>query len=239
MFLSIFPTAYFFHTDYTESLFLALVLATFLAMHRGCWIRAGLFGAAATLTHIHGILLVPALLSEVGWRWYRHARLELCWLLSAGLVVAGLAGYSLYNYHITGDALAFLHLQRGKWGNYVLPPWQGVARNWDIFRHYGSADARMLGVAVFLFLGIAFVSAAAALFYLPLAYAVWSLGALLLFTCQSWDINAPREVLCIFPIYILMARASRYPAPAVLLMVWSVLFLAAFAGQFAVGHWAY
>ena len=44
-FLFIFPTSYFMHIDYSESLFLALVLASFVAARRERWIVAGLLGA--------------------------------------------------------------------------------------------------------------------------------------------------------------------------------------------------
>ena len=42
MFLLIFPTAYFLHIGYTESLFLALVLGSFLAARTDRWWLAGL-----------------------------------------------------------------------------------------------------------------------------------------------------------------------------------------------------
>ena len=60
-FLFIFPTSYFMHIDYSESLFLALVLASFMAARRERWLRAGLLGAFAALARPNGILLFPAL----------------------------------------------------------------------------------------------------------------------------------------------------------------------------------
>ena len=58
-FLFIFPTSYFLHIDYTESLFLALVLGAFLAARDDHWLAAGTLGMLAGLTHANGALLVP------------------------------------------------------------------------------------------------------------------------------------------------------------------------------------
>jgi len=64
-FLLIFPTAYFLHIGYTESLFIALVLGSFLAARRDHWALAGVFGALACLTKINWLVLLPALAVEV------------------------------------------------------------------------------------------------------------------------------------------------------------------------------
>src|SRR4051812_3693066 len=61
LFLFIFPTSYFLHIPYTESLFLALVIGAFLAARKRSWIVAGIVGGLACLTRINGLLLVPAL----------------------------------------------------------------------------------------------------------------------------------------------------------------------------------
>ena len=58
-FLFIFPTSYFLHIDYSESLFLALVLTSFVAARRERWFQAGLLGAFAALARPNGILLLP------------------------------------------------------------------------------------------------------------------------------------------------------------------------------------
>src|SRR5919106_410556 len=48
-YLLVFPTAYFLHIGYNESLFLALVLGAFLAARARCWWAAGLLGGLAAL----------------------------------------------------------------------------------------------------------------------------------------------------------------------------------------------
>jgi hypothetical protein len=63
--LASFPSAFFLFAGYTDSLFLALVLAAWLFARRGNWLPAGLLGALATLCRLQGALLTPML----AWAW--------------------------------------------------------------------------------------------------------------------------------------------------------------------------
>ena len=60
VFLSVFPTAFFFQAIYSESLFLLLSVACFLAARRGRWALAGAAGFLASLTRNTGLLLARA-----------------------------------------------------------------------------------------------------------------------------------------------------------------------------------
>ena len=92
-FLLIFPTAYFLHIGYTESLFLALVLGCLLAARKQVWAIAGVLGALACLTRVNGLLLVPTLLVEA-WLQYRQTRRidwRWLWIAATGLGFPGLS----------------------------------------------------------------------------------------------------------------------------------------------------
>jgi Predicted integral membrane protein len=58
-FFLIFPTAYFLHVGYSESLFLALALASVLAARTDRWGLAGLLGAFCWLTRALALFLFP------------------------------------------------------------------------------------------------------------------------------------------------------------------------------------
>ncbi len=58
-----FPAAFFLFAGYTESLYLALALATWLLARRGSWIWAGLLSGLAVLARFQGI----ALIAPLGW----------------------------------------------------------------------------------------------------------------------------------------------------------------------------
>jgi len=62
--LACFPTAFFFLAPYSESLFLLLTLVAFAAVRRDRWPAAGVAGAAAALTRLIGVVLIPAFLVE-------------------------------------------------------------------------------------------------------------------------------------------------------------------------------
>src|SRR3954469_6119358 len=61
-YIALFPTSYFFSLPMTESLFLLLSAATFLAAARQRWWAAGILGALTSATRVIGICLLPALL---------------------------------------------------------------------------------------------------------------------------------------------------------------------------------
>ncbi|MGH7416720.1 MAG: glycosyltransferase family 39 protein, partial [Candidatus Rokuibacteriota bacterium] len=72
-FLLIFPTAFFLHIGYTEALFLALALGSFLAARTDRWWLAGALGGLAALTRVNGLILIPALLVEAATQWLTQA----------------------------------------------------------------------------------------------------------------------------------------------------------------------
>src|SRR5262249_59616967 len=63
-FFLIFPTAYFLHVAYSESLFIALALACLLAARRERWWWAGVLGAFCWMTRGVGAVVVPTLAVE-------------------------------------------------------------------------------------------------------------------------------------------------------------------------------
>jgi len=78
-FFLIFPTAYFLHVGYSESLFLALALASVLAARVDRWGLAGLLGAFCWLTRAGGIVLVPSLAVEAAQKYSTNRRWNPRW----------------------------------------------------------------------------------------------------------------------------------------------------------------
>nr|MBA3740566.1 glycosyltransferase family 39 protein [Chloroflexota bacterium] len=68
-FLLIFPTAYFLHIGYTESLFLALAFGSMWLARTDRWWGAGLLGGLAALSRVNGLVLIPALMVEAYLQW--------------------------------------------------------------------------------------------------------------------------------------------------------------------------
>jgi Gpi18-like mannosyltransferase len=235
-FLFIFPTSYFLHIDYSESLFLALVLTSFVSARRERWFEAGLLGAFAALARPNGILLLPALGADALWELWETRRFNWRWLW-LGLVLMGFAVYLWVNYRITGDPLVFLSVQREHWSHTLVMPWSGIQVNFDVARDWKPSQAAMIGTQVLFYLAVGLAGTIAAAFLLRPSYAVWMALNWLQFASQSWDISAPRYTLTMFPLFILIALLARQRTWNTAITVWSLLWLSMFANQFVRGPW--
>jgi hypothetical protein len=239
-YMLVFPTAYFLHIGYNESLFLALALGAFVAARSRLWWAAGLLGCLAAMARINGVLLLPALAFEA-WEEYRgagrRARAGWLWLL---LVGAGFGVYLLINWWVFGDPRAFLGMQGQHWFKSPTWPWVGIRGAWDATGGRAPSDAQVVGWQEFFFVLLGLGLTAWAWLRLRTSYAVWMTCNWLLWTSTKFVLSVPRYTLVLFPAFILFARlrASR-PAWGAAVAVWSLLFLALFAARFAQGYWAF
>jgi hypothetical protein len=240
-YMLVFPTAYFLHVGYTESLFLALALGAFLAARARCWWAAGLLGGLAAMTRVNGLLLLPALVFEAREEYVGPGRergpLRWLWLL---LVAAGFGVYLLINWWVLGDPRAFLDTQGTYWYKSLTWPWVGIGRAWNHAEARGPSEAQMVVWQELFFVLLGLGMTAWAWLRLRASYAVWMTCNWLLWTSTKFVLSVPRYTLVLFPAFILFARlrASR-PAWGAAVVVWSLLFLGLFAARFAQGYWAF
>jgi len=236
-FFLIFPTAYFLHIGYTESLFVALVLGSVLAARRERWALAGVLGALVCLSRPTCIILMPTLAVEVLHQFLvsRRWRRQWLWLL---LVPCGLVLYMFVNRWAAGDSLAFLRIRRDYFHISFAPPWRGVLEAWGN-RHQTGEAGEMVGYQEFFFIVFGLVCTIVSWFQLRPIYATWMTGTWLLFASTTFMQSVPRYTLTMFPVFFLLAKlgANRFWHTAI--TVWSLLFLALFATLFAWGHWAF
>lgn len=234
-FLFIFPTSFFLHIGYTESLFLALTLGCFLAARKERWALAGLLGAAACLTRVNGLILLPALATEVGLQYWQTRRINPRWLW-LGLVPFGFLGYLWLNHEVTGDYFAFTKIMQEHWYKKFAPPWGGIRDVW----------LRTLGLNINEglneFIAVVLISVCAIWSWLRLrpSYSVWITLNWLLINSTAYVLSVPRYTLTLFPVFLLFAKATtgrRFWFA--MLTIWSLLYLALYSGRFAQGLWAF
>jgi hypothetical protein len=241
-FLLIVPTAYFLHIGYTESLFTALVLGSFLAGRTRHWWIAGLLGGLAAMTRINGLVLLPALGAEAATQWLAgprsERRLRAEWL-AIGLVAAGFAGYLALNQVVYGDALTFLRVQREHWFKEAAFPWEAISGAFGWFESPRPDLVFMNGGMELLFTGIGLVGVVVSAFRLRPSYFAWMAGNWLLFTSTSFLLSMPRYTLTLFPLMILMALVTRRMAALVAVSAVSLVGFVYFAWRFATGSWAF
>ncbi len=229
MLLAFFPAAFFYGIPYTESLFLLLAVAAFLAARTGRWPLAGVVLALASATRAPGLLLiVPVALlylygpradrepvASAGLRPRYRVGPEAAWILLAPL---GLVAFSAYLHFGLGDAFAWQHAQE-LFGRQTVDPVTGI---WAGLREGGASLADVVSGAygedpVFDHLNIAqlgcvafaVVGGVGALRLLPPAYGIWVLISLLpILTSQPPGLplySSLRFVAVLFPIFLWLA----------------------------------
>lgn len=237
-FMFIFPTAYFLHIPYTESLFLALVVGSFLCARQRRWLLAGVLGFFACTTRLNGLILCLAFVFEIRLDWRETRRFDPRWLW-LGLVPLGFAAYLGLNYAVAGNAFVFLEYQRENWGKYVTFPWTSLVNKvTDVYNHTDPSP-KMEGLQELIFVWIGFFSTIVGWRYLRDSYRAWMAANWLLFVSTSWILSVPRYTLTMFPLFILIALAARRRAANFFITVWSILFLALFIASFVQRRWAF
>lgn len=238
--LLVFPTAYFLHIGYTESLFLALAFGTLWLARSGRWWGAAVLGGLAALTRINGLVLVPALAVEAWLQWRAHRRLEAGPAVALTGVGIGFAVYLGVNLAVYGDPFAFSEIQRSHWFKDLSWPWEGIG---GMIGRTGDADADvafMLGWMELLFTGIGLAATVATALWLRPTWAVWMAGNWLLMVSTGFVMSVPRYSLVLFGIVVWGALvAERRQWAGWVLASGSATAMAYFAWRFAAGQWAF
>jgi Mannosyltransferase (PIG-V) len=219
IFLSVFPTSFFFGAAYSESLFLfTSVVCFYLARRRRFWL-AGLAGAAATLTRNSGLLLLLPMgmyyMDARGWKLSRIDRR----VVSLALVPAGLVVYMAYLWARFGDALYFLHAEADWRRAFALPPvtlYRGAVdfvrtvRRLVVHRSFElSTPHNVVAMAAVILLLVLIV---AGWRRLPRPYTAYAIVSVLLPLCYPERtmpfMSMARFAVVVFPLFVTMALVT-------------------------------
>lgn len=254
--LAFFPTAMFFGIPYSESLFLLLAVAAFLAARTGHWAWAGIALALASATRVPGLLLIipVAMLYLYGPRadgertketkglWPRYfIRPDAAWIL---LAPVGLIAFSVYLHFSLHDTLAWDHAQ-AVFGRHTVDPFTGI---WAGLREAGKGFGHLatgsyhgtydyLNISQLFFVGFAIVGGIGALRMLPPAYGTWVLISLVpIFVSQPaedplW--SASRFVVVLFPLFLWLAKVCERRRATTTVVALFAAGMAIFTAQFA------
>lgn len=234
-FLLIFPTAYFLHIGYSESVFLLFVVGSLFAARKEAWAVAGVLGALACLSRVNGLLLVPTLVVEAWLQFSRTRRIDWRWIW-IGVTGLGFLGYLILNYKVTGNPFTFSRIMEEHWYKKITSPWGGIYDVWLRIPHYNLTE----GLHEFIFIVFSFLCTVWSWVKLRPSYAVWMTLNWLMITSTTFIMSTPRYCLTLFPIFIIMARiAVRRPLVGQLMTAICLLLLALFATKFAHGTWAF
>jgi hypothetical protein len=236
LYLVVSPYAVFLFAGYSEALFLALALSSWLAARRGRWLTAGVLGGLAASVRITGVFLGAALL--VQWavaardrRWRDLPALLLPWLVTAG--------YFAYLRAITGDWSAWQHAQVEQWGRRFTLPWTAFRTTWD-----AAGDPAQGAAYAWSFRGeIAAVLVGVVLTVVLLARRRWAEavyvgGQVGVLATSSFYLSVARATLLWWPLWVLLAAASvRQRWVHGLYLALAAPLAAVMVVAFTLGHW--
>jgi hypothetical protein len=206
LYVLVFPMTFFFSAVYSESVFIAVVIASFYHARKGQWLLAGLFSALAALARSPGILLLAPLaleyLMQRGFQW-RKIRLD---VLSLSLGPLALGGYALYLGERFGSSRAIIDAQSA-WGGDPRWPWEMV---WYFFKgpitvHVGGSQS----IIDFSFVLVFLVLVAMTAVRLRLCYGVYAVISYAFVTMWGSYASVPRYVTVIFPVFVFLALIGR------------------------------
>ena len=232
-YLALFPTGFFFSAIYTESLFLALVLACFILARQRKWGSASFIGLLASATRNTGVLLVfPLVVIYLQDIRYKLGRVR--WdSLYLGLVPVGLVLYMLYLWKTFGNPFSFLAAQH-YWKRSLDLPWANLYLAWE---NVISNIVMVRNLTDLMFTIFALVLTAVGARKLRPEYLLYlALGLFVPLTSRAPHaglLSMPRFMLVLFPLYIIMGDIFQRKSTFRLTIAVSALVMVLFTIMFA------
>ena len=234
-FLMFTPMSFFFSMTYSESTFLMLSLAAFLAARKEKWLIASLCGMCLSATRPPGFLIALPLFIEYLQQWRRSEPTAKAFfrppLFSLGLIPLGLVAFMAFCYFELGSVFAFMRAHQTGWEHKFTSPWIALTGLDQFGVFYRWFFVAALAIGSFLF---------AAGFWVKIrpSYLVWT--AVLIVFSLSWGTMAssPRYLSIIFPLFIVLGLlTTRFEGAYEWLLAASVALLTLCTVMIANGYW--
>lgn len=207
-----FPTAFFFGSVYTESLFLLLSVVTFYSIRKKQIFLACIFAAIASITRVTGIFLWPAILYEFwiifGKDIKRAINPDLIWFILPPL---GFITYMKFQLLKTNDALFFVHSQplfgAGREVDRLILPYQVFFRYFKMIIFVDHTSPLFFTVILEAIAGLLFLCLIIyAIKKMRLSYSIYMIPCWLIPSLTGTFSGMPRYVLVLFPAFVLLAE---------------------------------
>lgn len=223
--LLFFPTAFFFSAVYTESMFLAIVVAAFYYARKGDWTKSSVLTFFLPFIRIVGLAFWLVLLIE------RLSRKEKITKRDAAIAVA-MAGVVLFfwlSYYLTGSITGYLN-QHNLWTRTISSPHVAVLQSIDLILHRGPilAAYSLWNLSVLAFF-------LATLYYafkkMPKGYSAYMLFVMAPPLLSSTLEGFSRFILICFPSFMILAKfldtKNKFYLPLLALSALAMIFLTA------------
>ena len=240
--MALYPVSFFLMAGYTEALFLALGIGSYLAARRGSWLMAGVLATLAALTRLQGIFLLVPLGLEL---WLAHRNDLRRWQAWFSLTLAPLA-LALYMLYIWSVQRIFPPWEpfNSVWRLHYAWPWQGIAQ--DISALFTQPDpGSLLSFRLFdpltatLFFTCTIVAFRRLNLPLGAFLAIMWLSSVIKVTAPGETTSISRYMLALFPAFIILGiTITRWPRYARLgAVLVSVLLLSTYLFIFLIWGW--
>jgi len=240
LFFSLFPTAYFFHAAYSESLLVFLFISAFYYARKQKWKIASLLGLGAALTKFTGCLIIIPLFWEYFISQKSYSKKSLLNILSMAIIPFGFLYYLFINWKVFKSPFYFLEMKKTTMGEYFTLPVKGLSGAIKGFhwRDPASTLTTSLGEIIFVFLALFLIIEV----FRRLRFSYGLFAALNWFIVVSkgfWS-SSPRYFLWLFPVFIVMALITENKVRfyySSLFASWA--FYIIFLTSFIQGYWAW
>lgn len=212
--LFIFPTSFFLHIPYAESLLALMAVAAFYFVRKKYYWMSFLCIGIATATKIMGLALIPAIFLEI--LVFDRENLNSKNILNKlpflffGLIlsVSGFLIYLSINYFLWGDFWYFTVIQKQHWFENFSPLGQGLVAAYHSLFWRSGIEKIMLGYAQIIAFTFALFMSVYVLFKVRISYGIFMLIGLFSSYSMSFWMSMPRFIIALFPMYIVIASFS-------------------------------
>lgn len=213
--LFIFPTSFFLHIPYTESIFILLAVSAFyFARKKYYWISFLCIGLA-TFTKIAGLSLIPAIFIEILFyqkEFFKKKGIDKWIFIILGLLISA-SGFLIFlyiNYFVWGDPFYFNIIKKQFHSISFAPLGQGLIGAFSVLSYRVGVEKFMLGYAQIAAFVLGLTMSAYVLIKVRVSYGLFMLIVLWISYSMSFWLGMPRYILSLFPMFIVLALLSKH-----------------------------
>jgi len=247
-YMLIYPITFFLSINFSESVFFTLSIMTVYYLRKHRWFLMGLCGMLAAVSRNFGIILLVPVAAEyllyIANAFKNRKDGNFIKSLLNGfyilLVPTGFFLYLLLNKVISGDWFTFLRYQREYWSQSFGMFYDNVKATFENaipkVSDWEAADRMTIWVPQAFSSVMAFALVIYGIKKIRNSYSLYMLAYVTIALSPTWLLSGSRYLMCIFPMYIILAILSKKRIWDFVLTYASIILLALYSLCFACGY---
>lgn len=234
----IFPTSFFLHIPYTESLFVFLGISSFYFLRKKQYWVSFLFVSLAGFTRLAALALIPAILSEIlffdkeSFNKKNNFKKFVFLFFGVLLSLSGLITYLFLNYLLYGNFMQFTIAEKQNWYTTFSPFGQGLISAFQSLFWRVGLEKFMLSFGQIVAFILGLIMSIYVLVRIRFSYGLYMLIVLWFSYSMSFWLSMPRYILSLFPMFIALALFSKKSLLRFAWILTSIILLIFFALTF-------